>query len=216
MTAKTTTAKKTAGTPAKATAAQPRKRATTPAARRTRKTAQTKPQTDDGRIATVTDLRKPLPARPLPADKYTLHQLREARAALVAAQLGFRVPVLAWTTGIEALAYARLADGTILAHTGGQAPFTAYVPCRMGSHHAHPVTGPALLHAARVDADDCDTPHADFTDWSGPAARDLAAAFGGRRTTDAPEAVTQVLPLADMPRQHPDVDTPTDQPEETR
>jgi hypothetical protein len=134
--------------------------------------------------------------------------MAEARAARVAAEVGLRVPVMAWRSTPDLVAYARFADGTILTHTGGRAPFTAYVPCLLGSHHQHPVTGPALLHAARVTTGDCTTRHADFTDWPAPDSpdvppRNLAEAFTARY--DAETTMSMVLPLQQA-KGHPNAD----------
>lgn len=160
-------------------------------------------QTATGKTAKLKlDLRRPLATRPI-ARPYADAQMAEATAARVAAQVRLRVPVMAWRSTPGLVAYARLADSTILVHTGGgRAPFTAYVPCLLGSHHEHPVTGPAGLHAARAATDGCTTLHGDFTALAAAtAASNLAQAFTGRH--DAETTLSMVLPLHDKPREHP-------------
>lgn len=171
--------------------------------RRTKQAPRPAATTAAGPARKLVDFRRPLPKRPV-QKPHTVCALREARAAQVAAWFGFRVPVLAWSTTHAGTAYARLADGTILAHTGGAAPFTAYVPCLLGAHHQHPVRNPATLYAARAATDDCTTLHGDFTDW--PDMVDLpraTAAVAARR--DAEHTLSLVLPLHERAKEHPDV-----------
>lgn len=152
---------------------------------------------------TLVDLRHPLPTRSVQAP-HTVGEIAEARAALAARAAGIRVPVMAWRARPDATAHQYLPDGTLLTHTGGPAPFTATTVCALGAHHQHAVRTVADLHAARRDADGCTTAHADFTGWSGPAARELAEAFGGTHDYDPDQTLNLALPLHQRPQEHPD------------
>ncbi|MFF8610837.1 hypothetical protein ACF06X_33565 [Streptomyces sp. NPDC015346] len=117
-----------------------------------------KPATTPAPRPTLVDLRHPLPIRRIVGPPNAA-QLAEARAALASATARLPIPVLAWhATGPTA--YARLADDTLLVHTGGHTTtFTAWTPCPNGAHHQATVTDTATLHLARLAASDCSHTH---------------------------------------------------------
>jgi hypothetical protein len=147
-----TTGTRTRKTTAKRTAA---KRTTTPA----KKAAAAKPVVPVR--DTVVDMRKPLPVRrPRATGPYSAQELTEARACLASAMARLPIPVLAWHTLPNERASARLADGTLIVHTAHRDPvFTAHVTCPHGAVHAHQVTDPGSLHAARTATKACTERH---------------------------------------------------------
>lgn len=142
---------------------------------------------------------KPIPplARRHPDQRVPLCEAAAARAAMAARATGIYVPVAAWHGHPDGTATALLNDGTHLHHrAAGPTQFTAAIPCPGGSTHIHTITNPRDLEGARRTTGECTVQHADFTGWVTIAARDLTAAFAGRR------AAIRVVPLPHKDNPH--------------